>query len=167
MGPRLASFKARLSRPVPAVTYDDLWILFKPGHDAYYNEGQDRTEDFLAAGVIMGTEEERPSRSDRRNGKTDYLRVIIWGLEFNGIKISRDKSAVPIESYEGERQVMALPIYPSRFQDNKDGGKTRRDMEERGERLYKLVHAQPRQMWYDGNFFSLKKRKVRLLFHGQ
>ena len=156
-------------RPVPVVTYDDLWILFKPGQDVYSDLGSigdERANTSLSAGVIIETETVQPTRSERREGKTDFVRVSMWGLESNGVRISRDEMSRSIEPYEGERQVTSLPVFPSRFRDSEDGGETRRYMEERGERLYKLIHAQPRQMWYDGNFFSLsssKKRKVRLL----
>ena len=121
----------------------------------------------LAAGVIIETEVVRATRADRREGKEDFLRVTFWALESNGIRISRDEGSKSIDQYEGERQVTSLPIFPRRFRDSKDGGETYRYMEERGERLYKLIHAQPRLMWYDGYFYSSKKRKVRLLCLGQ
>ena len=121
----------------------------------------------LAAGVIIETEEVPPSRADRREGKEDKLSVTFWALESNGIRISRDEGSKSIDQYEGERQVTSLPIFPRRFRDSKDGGETCRYLEERGERMYKLIYAQPRQMWYDGYFYSSKKRKVRLLCLGQ
>ncbi|KAL8792172.1 MAG: hypothetical protein Q9195_005268 [Heterodermia aff. obscurata] len=160
IGPRLETAKARLSRPVPVVSYDDLWILFKPGLDIYTYVGLSH-DSILTAGVVIETENIRVDRSDRREGKKDYFRVNYWGLESNGVRISRDEMWKSIDMYDGERQVLSLPIFPSRYRDSKDGGETRRSLEERGERLYKLIYAQPRQMWYDGHFFSAKKRKYR------
>ena len=162
IGPRLDTAKARLLKPDPVVTYDDLWILFKPGYEVYYPLGYDRAGSTFAAGIVIEADPRMPSRADRRDGKNEFTNVAFWGLESNGITMSRDEMSRSIEKYEGERHVMSLPIYPSRYQDNKDGGKTRRYMEERGERLYKLIHAQPRQMWHDGYCFSSKKPKVRL-----
>ena len=148
---------------MPVVTYEDLWFLFKPGTDAYCfltAEQHSGGENIREGVVVIETKEEVPSRAERREGKKNSLRVKYWILESNGSKISRDRTSREIAWFEGERQIKTLPVVPSWVQDKEDGGTCRRALEERGERLYKLIRAQPKQMWYDGYFFTARRQKV-------
>ena len=164
VGPRIKIAKDRLSRPVPVVTYDDLWILFKPGTDVYCYYHTDRPDIYRVGLVVIESEEVAPTRSERRDGQKGSFKVKAWGLESNGVRVSRDEMARSIGWFEGERQVKSLPIYPSWVQDKEDGGKCRQTMEERGERLYQLIRSQPKQMWYDGYYLTKRTQKVPSIF---
>lgn len=143
------------------MTFNDLWILFKPGNDAYCylnseEYGQERT-----AFVVWETQVVFPSREERREGKMKSFRVKLWGLESNGVRVTRTEGSRSIGWYEGERKVTSLPIYPSQFQDKTDGGKSRRELQDRGERIYELMRAQPKQMRYEYVLAERSKQMVR------
>ena len=143
------------------MTFEDLWILFRPGVDVYSFCKSEYIENVRTAGVVLKTEVDEPDRDEIREGKKASLQVTIWGVESDGTKVSRDRMKRTIEWFRGERGVLSLPTYPSIFQDREDGGKLRRSLEERGERQFRLIRAQPKQMWYDGHCFTKKKQKVR------
>ncbi|KAL8734032.1 MAG: hypothetical protein Q9166_001793 [cf. Caloplaca sp. 2 TL-2023] len=160
VGPRIDLARSRLSKPNPTVTFDDLWILFKPGIDVYSDlASRYDVDNALYASVVIETV--NANISEEGAGNKDRMDVYTWGLESDGSTIKRQSLYKHIDWYKGEREVMSLPIFPSRFQDQKDGGKRRRMLEERGERVHNLMRSQPKQMWYDGLFLTTRKEKYR------
>ena len=153
--------KERLSRPVPVVTFDDLWYLFKPGSDAYAMLFSTFMDNVSFGAVVMKTQVAIPTKAERREGKKQSYKIRMFSLECNGITITRDELTRTIEWFEGERRVTSLPAYPSAYHDDQDGGKRRKALEERGERLYRLLHSQPKQMWHDEFFYTSRKQKYR------
>ena len=59
---------------------------------------------------------------------------------------------------EGARHVTSLPIFPCYYRDREDGGKTRAELERRGQKNFEISRAQPKQMFYNGYQFGVRKQ---------
>lgn len=168
MGPRLRSAKARLSKDVPTVTYDDLWYLYKPGDDIYLDRFDYGVLGARTACVLVSTEygapDNKPVDGLGTIGKSvqQVFRIHTWGSECNSTTASRHLFRCTLEEYKGEKEVKSLGSYPSRFQDSEDGGTFRQRLETRGEHYYKLVRTPPKQMWHDGSLYSKSMQQVRI-----
>ena len=148
----------KLSRPVPVVTFDTLWYLFKPGVDIYSELSY---EDQYEASIVSGSKMQALDQEEMRKHQRAGWEVNMIDIESNGVKIGRTMSSTIIEWFEGEREVTSLSLYPSEYWDRKDGGKRRKAFEERGEKLFRLLQAGPKQMQYDGFPYSRRKTLVR------
>ena len=140
-----------LRKPKPTVAFDDLWLLFKPGLDLYWKFPAEHFSDVATAGVLMGAEYD-----------DDDFTVKYWCLESDGQTLGRDLGEIDIDRYEGERQVTSLSVYPCRYLDSEDGGKTRKTLVERGRRVYNLLRGTPSQMRCDGYHYAEPKELVGL-----
>ena len=124
-----------LWKPKPTVAFDDLWLLFKPGLDLYGKFPTERFSGVTTAGVLM--EAEYGNRYD------DRFTVKYWYLQSNGQILGRNVGIIEIDRYEGERQVTSLLAYLCRYLDSEDGGETRKNLVERGRKVYKLLRGTP------------------------
>ncbi|KAL8687493.1 MAG: hypothetical protein Q9218_006349 [Villophora microphyllina] len=166
IGPRISAAKARLSKPKPTVTFEDLWFLFKPGDDIYSYLLGIGSNDVLLAGVVLSTREDKPvpgqpAYTDPYGAPpitTERFLITLWVLESNGSIVSRQALDACIDRFEGERELTSLEAAPCRFLDSEDEGSFRRSLEERGKRLYELIRTQPKEMWYDGQTHNVATR---------
>ena len=86
--------------------------------------------------------------------------VTFWNLESDGERYGRNRGTRYIERYEGARHVTSLPIFPCYYRDREDGGKTRAELERRGQKNFEISRAQPKQMFYNGYQFGVRKQWV-------
>ena len=159
--PRISSVMVKLQTPVPSIAFDELWLLFKPGIDVYYPPDISFPEP-LKAGVVFKTEIVAPAESKPERSEGTEFRVYMWGMESNGSILGREWWVDFIMYYEGERKVTSLPVFPCRYRDAEDGGKTRQELIDRGRKSYRILHDMPKQMFYDGYDFYLHNQTVSL-----
>jgi hypothetical protein len=137
-------------------TYKMLWLLLKPGVDAYAEPNFGET---LAGYVIGLVEEERVPSSSGHPAWSQWI-VSAWFLEYNGKHVFRRSKNFRIKEFKGEREITSLNIFPSNYQDNKDGKKLLKTLENRGERYFEVVRNAPAHMIYSGYTFDIGAKKV-------
>ena len=147
----LAAVEAGWSRKVPVATFRSLWMLLKPGTDVYVREkGQ------LNAYVVEGVDEIAQSLT----GRVRPYQVTLWNLDFDGRILKRSVKTVQIEVFEGEREVISLQVFPTRFHEDKVGEPTLRHMLiERGRSFVKFANR-PILQEYTGKSEFHPSRKV-------
>jgi len=125
----------RLSNEIPLVQFDELWYLFQPGIDVYFQKDDGK----VTAGVVISTD-----ISFR------HLKIKVWYLMFDGTVLKRKASRVDINYYVGEEEITTLDTYPCKYWDRKDGGKRRKAFESRGETIFRLCQNRHKQVFYRG-----------------
>ncbi|KAF2090153.1 P-loop containing nucleoside triphosphate hydrolase protein [Saccharata proteae CBS 121410] len=86
------------------MTYENLWVMFEPGHVLYARiDGQETglKLDYTAHG------------EDLRGEK--FLMVYCKYIEWDGTKFGLNKLGIKIFMYEGIRRITSLPIYPLQY----------------------------------------------------
>jgi hypothetical protein len=51
----------------------------------------------------------------------NYL-IIVWNLKFDGKVIKRKAEVINVPVFDNERDIMLLPLFPTRFKDKMDYG---------------------------------------------
>ncbi|TGJ83182.1 hypothetical protein E0Z10_g5584 [Xylaria hypoxylon] len=142
---RIKALEAMWAKKIPTTTFAGFWLLMKPGSDVYVEEdGQ------LNAYVV-----------DSVSGGVDYLSPIqwsvsvqgysvrVWYLKYDGKVIGRGSKFIHVSVFDNERDILSLPIFPTRFQDNIDGGARRKYLIERGHKAFRLAKG-PAYLEYTG-----------------
>lgn len=146
------SVKKQWAQKVPTTTFAEFWLLLKPGADVYIKEyGQ------LNACVV-----------DLVHGGMEYeshtihaeaYQVHVWYLVFNGTVIKRKSKVIQVPVFDGERDIVSLPVFPTSFHDQLDGGILRRTLIERGEKVFRYARG-PTFLEYSGSGLKQGMKKV-------
>jgi len=138
---RLKDEEARWMKNQPTATFGCLWILIRPGSDVYVREyGQ------LNAYVV-----ESLHGGPNVNGRTMPYEVNVWNLEFDGMVITRSMKTVTVPIFDGEREIMSLPLFPIRFhRDDPEKQPLREQLVARGKKYVELAKG-PAFREYTGN----------------
>lgn len=150
--------EVRISKPRPTITFDTLWLIFKPGVDVYVKWSKD-FKDVIFTGVVQATSTKEP---EWRRSKPRFD-IEIWVLESDGSKMGRTAGTRSIEWFEDECEITSLEHYPASYWDAQDAGVRRRAIEARGHRHYKVLRSEPQQMRYDGRPYSSRREAVSCL----
>ena len=149
---QLKPIQERLERTEPVVTFDSIWYLFQPGKDVY---AKDKTNGMIHAGVFSHIEE----GSHYDEGR--HLKVQYFVLESDGSILTRNGLVeVVIDHFIGEKEVLLLDVYPSKYCGDRDGGARRRDFEANGQKYLQLLRAGPQFMNLSGYAYSTRRIKV-------
>ncbi|KAJ2995711.1 hypothetical protein NUW58_g1198 [Xylaria curta] len=117
----------RWAKKTPTTTFSGFWLLMKPGSDVYVEEyGQ------LNAYVV-----------DRISGGVKSA--------FQGplALLRRQVKAVEVPVFDNEKDILSLPLFPARFQDDKDGGARKKQLIDRGKKVFRFV-KRPTFLEYTG-----------------
>ena len=149
----------RLGSSEPAVTFDTLWYLFKPGVDVYTRDPYDET---IHAWVVTDFRAETAKEAEKRSQKPGLI-LTGFNLESDGSRITRnsDDEHMRIDYFEGEQEVTSLYVYPCEYWDRKDGGTRRRDYIKAGQRHLQLLRKGSTFMRYSGYVRPTRRLKVR------
>lgn len=90
------------------------------------------------------------SVSEKGNFDTSSVQVTVWSLASAGDKIFRKEHFYEIVEFDGEREITSLEVFPCKYLDEQDGGKTRTNLELRGQRYYDILREYPVHMAYSG-----------------
>ena len=152
-------------------TYDWVWLLFKPGTVVYAWE-----EGTLTAYVVEYHSRETIQSQDKkirpqtisnldeleRKPRPDSLKVGLWNLDFDGETIGRRRYTKLIQSFEGEKSIISLPVFPKEYlkHDKKfDGNLSTVDkLVRRGKLFFEMTKRS--YMQYDGDTLAFPKRTV-------
>ena len=131
-------------------SYEMLWLLLEPGIEVYGKiDGQ------YAAFIVTTVPE---------IGGQDYVpkqtQIAVWSLASAGDKIVRHRHDFAINAFAGEREIISLDLFPCKYLDIKDGGRTRRHLETQGHRYYDILRELPMHMTYSGTTLDQKPNTV-------
>lgn len=153
LGDKILEEDARYQKPTPVATFEMLWMLFKPGKDVYAEIDEQRGG-FVVQSCASVTEK-------REYGRPMPLKVMMWYLDYNGIKVGRRQREVTIAPFEGEREITSLKVIPAEFLDNTPDLSPRKTLEARGQKFYSMLLG--KQMDYKG--FSMAANKKPRRYH--
>jgi hypothetical protein len=121
---QLKSLEAKWENVVPTTTFAGFWLLMKPGSDVYVEE-RGQLNAYVVESISGGIEYQ--SQTARSMGARNYL-VHVWNLKYDGKTFRRVSKNVFVSVFDNEKDIMSLPIFPTRFQDRIDGGKRRKEL---------------------------------------
>ena len=114
-----------LHRKSPAMcTYDWVWLLFRPGTVVYrWSYGN------LTAYVVESHRKDKVHEKDEkikpptfstsedldRKSRPPSLSVAVWHIDFYGDCLGRRRKHIYIDSFDGEKEITSLPIFPKEF----------------------------------------------------
>ncbi|KPM38461.1 hypothetical protein AK830_g8092 [Neonectria ditissima] len=136
------------------VTFDMLWLLYKPGSDVYYdlyNIGEHEPY------VVMSVE------FKLTNGTTNSYDVDFWNLDADSNRVGPMVTSLTIGRFAGEKAIVSLRAYPCeyiRFLDDVDEGDPEAIKEHfttRGKKWYQL-RREVRSYRFDGHTTTFPRR---------
>jgi hypothetical protein len=134
-----------------SVTYEQLWNIFEPNDDVVVTDSLGSKEIHVLVTTRKKSTETR--RVHRKNAK---IELVLWGLEWDPIKrqVERRAWTTDIAAYEGERDILSLPIYPLRFTlTSQEEDTLIAELESRGHRWRKLSMTEIGTHHYKGMAF--------------
>jgi hypothetical protein len=138
--PGMGSLETRWKRKVPMTTFGGFWLLMKPGIEVY-SEEEGQLNAFVVDSVSGGV--------DATLNETRPYSIRVWNLVFDGKKIVRIPRVIEVPVFDNEREIMSLPVFPARFQDQVDGGKRRAELIARGHKYFEYSQG-PKFLQYSG-----------------
>ncbi|KAI8960209.1 hypothetical protein F5Y11DRAFT_358596 [Daldinia sp. FL1419] len=143
---QVKALEARWAKKVPATTFAGLWLLLKPGSDVYVLENG-QLNAYVVDAVFKGVEH---VFSGMWSINVESYSVRLWNLAYDGKVIKRRSKYVDIPVFDNERNITSLPLFPTRFHDNTDGGARRRELIERGKMFFRCSKG-PAFLEYTGS----------------
>ena len=122
-------------------TFDNLWLLFKPGEIVFANV---RGE---VAGFIVWRVSFKTQNSDSKSPEDKWI-VYLWNLGYTGVKLTRQASTYSIDRFQGEKDISTLDVFPTKYL--KDGRASPENLIKRGKRYYDIMCSLPAYRKYDG-----------------
>ncbi|KAI1329343.1 P-loop containing nucleoside triphosphate hydrolase protein [Xylariaceae sp. FL0255] len=141
MGQTLVEEEALHKLEYPATTYDNFWLLLKPG-SIIYGKRFGLWTPYVISSIKAGSLQ-----------TFEPYKVNCWFLESNGAFVKRFMESFRIQPWTGEQQISSLPVIPEAFwvEDMAaQGGRTMREKCIEEGRLYWDLLRKPSYMEYDG-----------------
>lgn len=151
LGDKILEEDTRYQKATPVATFEMLWMLYKPGMDVYAELDEQR-----GGFVVQSTQ---PVTEDRVYGMPMPLKIMMWYLNYDGIKVGRTSHEVIIAPFEGEREITSLKVIPAEFLDKDPSLSPRKRLEDRGEKFYGMLLG--KQMDYNGFSMPVEKQPKR------
>ena len=157
-GKALRDEQARWARDVPVCTFENLWLLYKPGEPGYRLREPGQYDPFITKVVQGGLES---------NNLDGYL-IEMWNINFNGFLVGRSIEYTYIGPFDGEKEIRSLRFFPERFypvQRDKQhhGDKPLRErLIARGQNFWNLVKQRSCYREYNGKSASSPFNQVRM-----
>jgi hypothetical protein len=144
-------------------TYNNLWLLFRPGDTVFAREG-DKLAGYIIQGVgHYGLNGEKCEPHHAR--ATDRWRLKLWNLAYIDGKLKRQAYWFQIDRYFGEKQINELPVFPVALMN--DGGKTKSNLIKRGQRYHNIICNEQCHMRYKGLVMNDNPYHVSFLKQGR
>ncbi|KAF4554513.1 MSP1-like protein [Elsinoe fawcettii] len=134
----LRRLEKQLGGKRPVIAHKDLWYVYKPGSDVYYEDRRD------------GCDGTRVVESVEYDEDDDEITLRMWSLESDGDIVSRESIRRDILPYKGELEIHRLEWRPASICDRLDGGEMRRTAIRDGKTAWSLLRAGSRYMSYRG-----------------
>lgn len=120
----LSNERARHLKSPAMCTYDWIWLLFRPGTvvyewscgnlTAYVVESHSKDEIY---GIDQNPQPPTLQFSENieHRARPKCLTIYVWHLVSNGEVLGREQKTFRIDMFEGEREILSLPIVPQSF----------------------------------------------------
>lgn len=140
-------------------SFDTLWLLFKPGCDAYARVGG-----VLGGFVIRSAKQDvrryvNPENGDERI-EPQWI-ITAWNLSYSRGKFGRVSHSFKIDKFEGEKEIISLEIFPSHYLDSSDHFKTRNNMVTRGKAYFERTQNVPVHLGYQGPTWEPQQKRPK------
>ncbi|KAB5549814.1 ATPase [Coniochaeta sp. 2T2.1] len=145
LGEQMAAEEARWHSATPLVTFENFWMVMRPGEVIYRKEGGHWTP-FVVSRVSTG-HAGRGAASTATHNKPAYV-VDCWNVEFVDGKVQRLMESFYIYPFNGEQAIQSLPVIPARFFPG--GAKANADRQVKLGREYWELCKRPAYKEYDG-----------------
>jgi hypothetical protein len=129
----------------------------KPGSDVYVRENG-QLNAYVVEEVLGGVEHSFGGLRVGSVSARNYL-IRVWKLIYNGKVIRRKSVVIDVPVFDNERDVMSLPLFPTRFKDKMDEGVRRKQLIERGKKMFRFAKS-PAFLEYTGVGLKSGGRKV-------
>ncbi|KAI1155266.1 hypothetical protein F4825DRAFT_407951 [Nemania diffusa] len=142
---RIQSIEAKWAKKTPTTTFAGLWLLMKPGSDVYVQE-HGQLNLYVVESVSGGVD--YFSQSQWSNRAQAYS-ICVWNLKYNGKVIGREAKFIRVPVFDGEVDILSLPVFPAKNYDKVDGGARRKQLVERGRKMFQFSKG-PVYLEYSG-----------------
>ncbi|KAI0853312.1 P-loop containing nucleoside triphosphate hydrolase protein [Daldinia vernicosa] len=143
LGTRIREEEKRHNSKVPLATFDNLWVILKPG-DIIYAKHDRQWTPFIISSVTGG-----PCVNE---SSAPYI-VHCWNITYISEKLCRTMRAFDIDPFSGEEVIKNLPVIPARFFQGENGNATPEEAMAKqvllGKRAWELSKG-PNHMLYNG-----------------
>ena len=159
---QIKELEAKWAKKVPTTTFAGFWLLMKPGSDVYVRENG-QLNAYVVEEVLGGVEHIFGGLRVGSVSARNYS-IKVWKLIYNGEVIRRKSEVIDVPVFDNERDIMSLPLFPTRFKDKMDEGLRRKKLIERGEKVFRFAKS-PAFLEYTGVGLKPGGRKVSNYSH--
>ncbi|KAI1122776.1 hypothetical protein F5Y10DRAFT_253232 [Nemania abortiva] len=145
-GVRLGLMEANWAKKTPTTTFAGFWLLMKPGSDVYVKE-DGQLNAYVVEAAYGGVD--YLSKFDW-SITTEAYSILVWNLTFDGKVITRESKIIRVPMFDNEKDILSLPLFPTRFQDKIDGGARRKELIDRGRKMFRFSKG-PTYLEYSGS----------------
>lgn len=123
----------RWTRDVPVCTFENLWLLYRPGESGYRLREPGQYDPYITKVVEGGLES---------NNLSGYV-IDMWNITFDGFYAGRSTDTTYIAPFDGEKEIRSLRFFPERFYSEDE-----RDKEHHGKKpLREILIARGKIFW--------------------
>ncbi|KAL0254965.1 hypothetical protein SLS55_009489 [Diplodia seriata] len=141
--------RRRLRRDEPTTTFEDLWYLLRPGVLSYCTH-----DDEVLGCAIESVELET---ADNKEDRKWTVKVWFLGHRWKTARMRRALLDIEVPYFEGEKEVMKLPVYPREYFDKRDGGERKAKFQQRGAKACDIAWKGHSYLSYKGKFMDKAK----------
>jgi len=154
-------------------TFANLWMLFRPGQDVYIKKKEIMAPIPMRVGTTLrgwvGTDKFKANQSkteytfDSSHSMRPTYLVNGWGVGCKGAEMTTQLRSGSIKSFEGEKEISSLDVYPKEFHDNPN---YEYELQRRGQKYWSF--CTPAYKHYEGTTIADRgepRRKVRIHFY--
>jgi hypothetical protein len=142
---RLRLLEAKWAQKIPTTTFAGFWLLMKPGSDVYVEE-DGQLNAYVVESVSGGVDYLSPSKWPI---SAQGYSVCVWNLKYDGKVIGRKSKVIRVPIFDNDREILSLPLFPTRIQDKNDGGARRKQLIQRGRKAFRFAQR-PTYLEYTG-----------------
>jgi len=127
LGKQLRQERERHRQPTPVVTFEFLWLLFKPGQDVYFQDPDDNTWSGRVVaeleGGVLGP-----------NASPKPYQIHSWNVRSLEGKVQPTRGCTQIDIFDGEKDITSLAVFPKHF--HSEDAKLEARLVERGKKYW-------------------------------